>query len=210
MRLVVRIRRAARVQRRRTRLSADDAREAILTAAATRLLAVGPDGLRLQEIAKDVGVSHPTVLHHFGNRDALVAAVVVRAQAALQRDLLACFVDLEGEPERLAEVALARVDEALRTNGHARVLAWLALSDFEAPADTHLRQLAHVLERAQSFTGTHDDARFTVLLASATMFGIALLGRPLVEELGFTDPDQVLERFRVWFARMVAAHLTRS
>jgi AcrR family transcriptional regulator len=209
MRLVVRTRRAPRLKRRRARLTAGEAREAILAAAAARLREVGPDGLRLQEIAKDVGLSHPTVLHHVGNRDALVSAVVLRAQAALQRDLLACFADLQGEPERLAELALARVDEALRTSGHARVLAWLALSDFEPQDTTHLRQLADVIKGAQSFEGTHDDARFTVLLASATMFGVAILGRPLAEQLGFTDPDAVLDRFRVWFARMIAAHLTR-
>jgi len=33
----------------------------------------------LQEIAADVGVSHSTILHHFGSREALVEAVVTRA-----------------------------------------------------------------------------------------------------------------------------------
>ena len=79
---------------RRRRLSSEDAREAILAATEKRLREVGPDALRLQEIASDVGLSHPTVLHHFGNREALVSAVVARAMLALETDLIACFKDI--------------------------------------------------------------------------------------------------------------------
>src|SRR5260221_641713 len=52
----------------RKRRTADEARTAMLDAAEQRLVASGPAAIRLQEVAADVGVSHPTVLHHFGNR----------------------------------------------------------------------------------------------------------------------------------------------
>ena len=48
----------------------------------------GPAGIRLQEVAADVGLSHPTVLHHFGSREGLVEAVVARALDSLHAGLL--------------------------------------------------------------------------------------------------------------------------
>ena len=50
---------------RRVRRTAEAARAAILEAAEKRLAEAGPAGIRLQGVAADVGVSHPTVLHHF-------------------------------------------------------------------------------------------------------------------------------------------------
>src|SRR5580693_3024846 len=73
----------------RRRRTAEQARSAILDAAERRLVADGPGAIRLQEVAKDVGVSHPTVLHHFGSREGLVEAVVARALDSLHGGLLA-------------------------------------------------------------------------------------------------------------------------
>src|SRR5947199_358921 len=63
----------------RQRRTADEARAEILDAAERILVETGPGAIRLQQVAELVGVSHPTVLHHFGTREALVAAVVERA-----------------------------------------------------------------------------------------------------------------------------------
>src|SRR5271165_5143251 len=79
---------ARRPRRRRT---GEEARTAILDAAEQRLVASGPAGIRLQEVAADVGVSHPTVLHHFGSREGLIEAVVVRALDSLHAGLLAAM-----------------------------------------------------------------------------------------------------------------------
>ena len=70
------------------RRTAEQAQRVILDAAEQRLLQVGPAGLRLQEVAKDAGVAHPTILHHFKSREGLVHAVVQRALGTLHADLL--------------------------------------------------------------------------------------------------------------------------
>src|SRR4051812_32579591 len=74
--------------RPRRRRDAEDARAAILDAAERRLVLAGPAGIRLQEVAADVGVSHPTVLHHFGSREALVAAVIHRALERIHAEVV--------------------------------------------------------------------------------------------------------------------------
>lgn len=111
----------------RTRRTAAESRKAILDAAESRFLAGGPASLRLQEIAEEVGVSHPTILHHFGSREGLVRAVVERALETLEVDLLRALA--EPEVERIDVSALLdRILDTLDARGQARMLAWLALS----------------------------------------------------------------------------------
>src|ERR1700726_2617867 len=87
---------------RRKRRTAEDARAAILDAAERRLVASGPAGIRLQEVAADVGVSHPTVLPHFGSREGLVEAVVARALDSLHARLLEA---VRGSPQGADQLA---------------------------------------------------------------------------------------------------------
>src|ERR1700722_11490401 len=67
---------AAKVKRVRRR--PEDARRLILDAAEASMAAAGPAGLRLQDVARAAGVSHPTILHHFGSRKGLVRALNLR------------------------------------------------------------------------------------------------------------------------------------
>src|SRR5688572_13499763 len=116
-----------RVQKaKRVRRSAVVAHEQILDAADKRLAAHGPQGIRLQEIAADVGVSHPTILHHFGSREALVEAVVDRALASVQRDVVAAFTREPLDPTKSSDL-IRRIMTTLGDRGHARLMAWLAL-----------------------------------------------------------------------------------
>src|SRR5262245_65030111 len=85
---------------RRQRRTADEARAEILDAAERVLIETGPGAIRLQQVAKLVGVSHPTVLHHFGTREALVEAVVERALQAMQEDVLTAIQRAPRSEER--------------------------------------------------------------------------------------------------------------
>jgi AcrR family transcriptional regulator len=195
----------------RRRLSAEDAREAILAASEKRLLEVGPEGLRLQEIAHDVGVSHPTVLHHFGSRDALVAAVVARSMIALETELVGCFTNSVTPADMIS--TLHRIDEVMRGHGHARLVAWLALTQPEGAAkkESRLGDLARVIHAARCALGKEapfEDTAFGVMLASTAMFGLALLGPGLLSmmELPTGEDEAALKRFREWFAALLMEH----
>jgi len=52
--------------KKRVRRTKEEAQRVILDAAEERLANGGPEALRLQDIAADVGISHPAILHHFG------------------------------------------------------------------------------------------------------------------------------------------------
>ena len=195
--------------RPRRRLTSEDAKEAILAATEKRLREVGPGALRLQEIASDVGLSHPTVLHHVGNREALVAAVVARAMEALEADLLACFTSEAGPPELLT--TLHDVDDVLRRRGQARLVAWLALT--QAPGtvnrSSRLGDVAAALHAARGARGQDaplEDTAFAMMLTATALLGVALVGPGMLGMMGLEADEATMTRFQEWLAALLTKH----
>jgi AcrR family transcriptional regulator len=199
----------------RRRRTAQEARDAILDAAERQLVASGPDGIRLQDVARDVGVSHPTVLHHFGSREALVEAVASRALDSLHDDIVAA---LRRAPEGEHQVAalLDGVCEALESRGQGRALMWLALA---APAghrdDLRLRAQAEVLHATREARSAGramaplEDSQFLVVLAASALLTQSVLGAQLLRGAGVTGA-KAPARFRAWLARLMLAHVERE
>lgn len=197
----------------RVRRTAEDAREAILDAAERRLVASGPAGIRLQEVAADVGMAHSTVLHHFESREGLVEAVCTRAAQRLSADVIAAIREAEGD--RSIAPMLERVSAMLGPGGHARVVAWLALSGIETsgqkPDIATVAEAAHALRRARR-TGKKkpvpplEDTYFTLLLATLALFGDAVAG-PMIRGEDRESADRTSARFRVWLAKLLVEHL---
>ncbi len=200
---------------RRIRRTAEEARTAALDAAERRLREVGPAGIRLQDIAAEVGISHPTLLHHFGSREALVQAVVARCFDSLDADVLSAIASVPPS-ERAVEALLDRVFETLAAGGHARTLAWLALAEFPAPP--HVGRLDAVIAAVHARRSERrktagkappplEDSRHGVLLATFALFGEAVLGPMLFERAGSGPPGRGGARFRSWLGRLLLAHL---
>ncbi len=88
---------------------------------------VGPDALRLTEVATRAGVSHPNVLYHFGSVAKLQAQLAQRVAVRLAGEVASIFeAGISGKmPIGTAVEAVFRVFD---TSGYARLLAWLELS----------------------------------------------------------------------------------
>lgn len=65
----------------------------ILDATLERVATVGLAGLALEDVAVDAGVSRQTVYRHFGSRDGLLSAVIVREEERLLATIDAATVD---------------------------------------------------------------------------------------------------------------------
>jgi AcrR family transcriptional regulator len=200
--------------RTRRRRSAEEARAMILDAAERRLRESGPDALRLQDVAADVGISHPAILHHFGSREGLVHAVVKRAMDALEADLVQAFTTKEAGPPD-GSMMLDRVFEMLAERGHGRLLAWLSLSGFERAFDTPSARASwraiidgtHALRLAEGSTSDREDTAFAVVLSAIAILGQAVAG-PMVFRLAGVDDRGVERRFMKWFSALLGAHLS--
>jgi AcrR family transcriptional regulator len=194
----------------RTRRSADEARAHILDVAEKKLEEVGPGGLRLQEIARAAGISHPTILHHFGSREGLVNAVVQRSLASVQRDVLGAFTGESFEGPDAAAL-LGNVARTLRSSGHARLLTWLALEGHtpEDPAKA-LRTLAaalHARREAEVGPAPLEDTLFLLVLSSLVVLAEATLGPGTWDSAGLADDPTAPERFHGWLIAMMREHM---
>jgi AcrR family transcriptional regulator len=198
----------------RRRRDAATARAAILDATEKRMVVAGPSGIRLQEVAADAGVSHPTVLHHFGSREGLVKAVIARSLADIHERLVEAIEASTGEVGQLAAM-LDGVFAALHDGGHARVVMWLALEGQRVDdAEVRLADVVnatHALRKSKAGgkkrVAPREDTGFSVVLAALALVGSAVMGPALLESAGLASDAAAGARFRVWLARLLSTHL---
>jgi len=198
----------------RKRRAAAEAREEILVAAERRLIDEGPASLRLQDLAAEIGISHPAILHHFGSREGLVKAVVERAVRTLQDDLVRSITGADAKAAGLP--MLDRVHEILATRGHARLIAWLLLSGYEplegAEVSSQWRRIIDATHAARvamtkGRPPSREDTAFTVMLSALAIFGQALAGPAMFHTGGLGRTPRVQAQFRSWLAELLAEHL---
>ncbi|HEX3593811.1 MAG TPA: TetR/AcrR family transcriptional regulator [Polyangiaceae bacterium] len=194
---------------KRVRRTADDARREIVDATERKLRELGPAGIRLQQIAEEVGVSHPAILHHFGSREGLIQAVVRQAIERLEADLLRVIAEPPTSGKPLGTELIDRAFDVLVKGGHARVVAWLLLSgQWNISAESRMRAIAEAAyaRRLQlegdASNATLEDTTFRMVLVALTIFGEALAGDAMRESAGIADANAA-DRFRDWLAELI-------
>jgi AcrR family transcriptional regulator len=213
--MALRPRKPSRSKKTRTRRDAESARQAILDAAERRLVTSGPGGLRLQDIARDVGVSHPTVLHHLGSREALLKAVIRRAVESINLRLLDAARTSTGSEADIGSM-VDGVFEALSTTGYGRLILWLALEG-QTPVGGENVSLADVVDALQSVrsqahpdrdpAAAREDTAHAVVLVALALLGSTVLGPGLMERAGLPKDAAAQARFRRWLSQLLARHL---
>lgn len=191
-------------KQKRVRRTPEEAKKLILDAAESSMGAEGPAGLRLQDVAKKAGVSHPTILHHFGNREGLVRALHQRALAELQ----AAVVGQMGSAGGLHATFKVYRD------GIAQRMLWLMQSPenlprtgigvFDAIADAlHAERVKHA--RPGGPAPDMEDTRAVVHLVAIAAFGDALIGPRM--RTNARDASATRDGFIDRFGDMITAYL---
>lgn len=197
---------------KRIRRSPAEARALILEAARTRLKAVGPEGLQVKEIAAIAGVTHSTILHHFGSAEDLRVALAENMVEKLLDDILA-VMDTGDTVFPADHSVLFRVFSVLSDDGNARLLAWTMLrgADLRGGEET-LKALfdkihAGVVQAIKALAGdmvvkdevAERHARFIIYLVATTAVGDGIAGPHLARQIGLTE-EEATKDFRDWFA----------
>ena len=169
---------------------------------------VGPEGLRLTALAKTLRISHPAILHHFGSREGLVAAVVLHSQQALSAQLFAALK--AGNTESGREQLIEMVAEVCGQRGLARLVAWLLLSGrgskFALATDLPLKQLAdavHPLRQRRHPAARYDDVMFELQLLTTVLLGDALFGEAIRSASGMPADPRLAREFRQRLAKLL-------
>ena len=201
-------------EQRRRRLSADESQARILEAAQRQLEAVGPAGLRLKDLAAELGISHQAILHHFGSKERLIAAVVERAFDVVNDDLARAVEQFK--PGELNVPDLLRRGFSTISPDKGRLLTWLVLSgeklaphEGEAPPLSRLAMAAHALRQADGEKSL-DDTRFVVVLSALAVLSQGVFFDQVLEGVGLGEDPEAADRFRTWFAELVVAHLRKD
>jgi AcrR family transcriptional regulator len=198
------------VKAKRVRRTADEAKRVILDAAEAQMMRVGPAGIRLQELAAEIGIAHSTILHHFTNRAGLVRALNQRTFDHLRDVVLQAFA-----PENTQHTdVIGAVFDAFGS-GLAQRMAWLVQAHEVDPGQARvslLRELAdalHVARLADASPGAvinKADSEAVAYLVTVAAFGHAFLGerQPL-----FKGPGDDDRRFERWLAELISEHFQR-
>ncbi|HEX7034297.1 MAG TPA: TetR/AcrR family transcriptional regulator [Pseudomonadales bacterium] len=196
----------------RRRRTPEQAREEILRAAETRLREHGLDGLNVVDVAAACGMSHATLLHHFGSTAGMRRALVEAMTDRLLRDIIeALRCDPGPEPPEL----LRDLFEALSSGGHAKLLAWLsvggdALSDDLSPSEPVRALFAALVptlaERLPPGPDRQRIAKRLIFLVATAAVGYGVAGDRLPRLLAMEAGEA--ERFPAWLGRQISALLS--
>jgi AcrR family transcriptional regulator len=188
---------------KRVRRRPEEARIQILDAA-ERIMAKGggPASLRLQDVAKLAGISHPTILHHFGNREGLVRALNLRA---LERLSDAAVAELSNPDTSRDSIGMTF---AAYRDGLAQRMIWL-LQSADAPAERsalfeEVVEKFHRLRKQIARPGVEPDfadSRAVIHLTTIAAFGDALIGARL-RQAGAKEPAARRD-FERWYSMLL-------
>lgn len=183
---------------RRVRRSPEAARANILSAAEGLLIDRGPQALKLVDVAKAAGVSHATVLHHFGSIDGVQAALA----EAMIRQLVAQILEAErpDDPQLQLESVGQVLFDTFESPRGARLAAWLELTG-EARRLTVVRSaVEEVISGPMAQRGIEArSATDLVLVAVSLAMGVGLIGRSLAELVG--QPPEATREAALVFLR---------
>ena len=189
----------------RVRRTPAEARRLILDTAARRLAHHGIKGLNIADVARDAGITHATLLHHFGSADGMQRSLMTDMTAALLRDVLAALDDQSADDDDAVVQALFGT---LAKGGQANLVAWAAITeqdvrvDPEAPGGLTGQLFADLVDvLVAKLGGQRARAQRVVYLVATTALGAGLIGPTLPGMLGMSEAET--QAFPRWLAEQL-------
>lgn len=187
---------------RRRRRSVDDARREILDTAEELLAERGPEAVRVQTVARAVGVTDAAVHYHFGSREGLLEALLRDVGRRMKAELAEADAGGEVDPSALLDL----LDDTYRGRGYARLTAWMRLAGWQPSGEGMFRPYAEALHAARTrraeATGTPtpplEDTLHLVTLLNLVSWADALTGPEWRRSVGLPAITEAGEAFRRW------------
>ncbi len=190
---------------RRTRLSAAAARRRILDVAEKHLIEGGPEAVRVQPLAREIGVTDAAIYHHFRSRQGLLDALLRHAGRGLKESIATVVERVDSPHLRIAEIADLILDIYER-RGYARLAFWLRLSGWRERGSGMFLPMAEALHsarvRAALASGTDapdlEDTLFAVVLLNSSLLAEAWAGSAMRRSAGLPADSPTRDRYRAW------------
>ncbi len=184
-----------KVERRRRTPS--ESKRLVLDAARKRLEEQGLDGLGIVEVARDAGMSHATLLHHFGSAECMRLALIDSMASRLIRDVVKSI-----RADDPADVIFEKLFATFTKTNHANLIAWRALNtSMRVEFGESFGLFEELIDVCAEPSGNREEARKIVMLVAATSIGFGVSGEVLKKALRMSDEE--VERFPSWLSRRV-------
>ncbi len=195
---------------KRTRRPAPAARRRILEAAEKRLIEGGPEAVRVQPLARELGVTDAAIYHHFESRQGLLDALLRHAGRGLKESIAGVVERLDADEIRVAEIADLILDVYER-RGYARLALWLRLSGWRERGSGMLLPLAEALHEARQKIAAEagaplpdsEDTRLAVVLLNSSLFAEAWVGDAMRRSEGIASDPATRRRYRRWLGHAI-------
>ena len=185
----------------RRRRTADQAKLEILDAARELLLTDGPDGLRLELIAKQTGMTHPNILHHFGSMESLREALHRKVSLDLREGLLGVLTSESKDGSDL-NTGLRKVFEEISNPEKGRLLAWVVAAGrdpWPASEDYGMSAIADLLGKSLGADEAQRDlVNRVVFMGFMCMVGEGIAGESVRSRFRPDAPIPPPTEFRDW------------
>lgn len=189
---------------KKTHKSSEDAREAILVAAEKIVVEVGPAGLRISAVAKQAGMAHPNIIHHFGSREGLLEALAEKiGTRATERITNAIAQALQAKEEDRVQ-AMTHVLDTAYPDDEGKAAVWMHLSGAESSLRQNMQRivgLAHQLRETVSKDVDLEHTNRLVMLVTLALIGEVVSGEGIGEALGYAKDNPA--HFRQWLAEIL-------
>lgn len=198
---------------RRIRRTVEASRQAILETAERYLAAEGPNGVKVQRIAADLGMTDAAVHYHFGNRKGLLESLLRFSGRRFAGELEQAMARQDAEAFDLARAG-ELLTELYERRGAARLAMWLVLSGWSPTGEGMFLPLAEWLhaERARRAAASGGappdlaDSQKLIALVAAVTLAQALSGDAHLRAVGL--PGLPPQDFLAWVAERLEAPRT--
>ncbi|MEO6026647.1 MAG: helix-turn-helix domain-containing protein [Candidatus Binatia bacterium] len=200
----------------RTRRNPEEARLRILEAAEARLAEGGPDAVRVQALAAELGITDAAIYHHFGNRDGLLDKLARFGARRLRTSMEEVVAGHELRDRDIAALVELAVDTFER-RGYARLMLWLAGKGI--PTDRGSGMFDAVVQafeaarpkRRKTAAGPRSlEPRFVAALMVMVCAAEPLFGDMSRRSVGLAGGRAPTKQFRNWFAATIAELVERA
>lgn len=170
------------------------------------MVETGPAGLRINSVAKNAGMAHPNVIHHFGSREGLIAALAERVgRQSTERITHALNHAVNCVPEHRID-AMTKVFEEAYQGDQGRASIWLHMSGEQSSLKHNMQKVVEVSHRFRETiepSANRENTNRLVMLITLALIGEAVSGQGIKDALGFGDEEISRAHFKQWLAEIL-------
>jgi AcrR family transcriptional regulator len=191
----------------RKRLSPEAARQKILMRAEHYLIIGGPDAVRVQVVADDLGITDAAIHYHFKNRKGLMTALLKEAGRKLKAEIAEISKDVAPGTNALDQLA-DRLTDLYQRKKYARLATWLASEGWQSEGGGLFDPLVEQLCASTADTKTKRDVQYSLALLNTFLIGDDLVGGAFLASVSLPGDGAGREIFRDWVVEQISAGLT--